>query len=56
MSIDEMQQATKGAKDHECPSQALHEAGCTGIVDYVSGQELVPGFMAKLRRDKVAYF
>ena len=55
MTVDEMQ---KASKTHDCPSEALHEVDCTGMVavDDVSGQTLVPALMVKARRDEISYF
>ena len=48
----------KASKTHECPSEALHEVDCTGMVavDDVSGQSLDPALMVKARRDEIVYF
>ena len=58
MSLDEMDEACKGKKDEGCPSEALHEDHCQGMVafDDVTGQELDPALMMKARRDEMAYF
>ena len=55
MTVDKMQ---KASKTHDCPSEALHEVGCTGMVavDDVSGQTLDPALMVKARHDETAYF
>ena len=46
------------AKEDRCPSEALHEDGCEGLVAYddLSGQELDPKFMMKARREEIQYF
>ena len=55
MSVEEMKTT---AKTNDCPSEALHEPGATGMiaVDDVSGQVLDPSMMIKARRDEIKYF
>lgn len=57
MSVEKMMEAS-GSKQGECPSEALHEAGCEGLEAYddVTGQQLDPKLMMAARRDEIQYF
>ena len=58
MSVEQMSKAAGQTSSGECPSEALHETGGTGMVafDDVSGQQLEPSLMIKARADEIAYF
>jgi hypothetical protein len=58
MSVEQMSKAAGQTNGSECPSEALHETGGTGMVafDDVSGQQLEPSLMIKARADEIAYF
>ena len=57
-SVDWMQEAAGNPGGGVCPSEALHEAGGTGMVvfDDVGGQRLDPALMVKARTGEIAYF
>ena len=58
MSVSEMRKAAGGDDAEGCPSAALHETDCTGMIaiDDVSGQRLDPKLMLEARRDEIRYF
>ena len=53
MSLKEMREVSSAAKEDQCPSEALREDGCEGLVAYddLSGQEFDPKFMMRARRE-----
>ena len=58
MSLDEMRSTAAVEKIEECPSEALHETGCEGLVafDDITGHELDPRLMTRARKEEIAYF
>ena len=58
MSVEQMSKAAGQPNSNECPIEALHETGGTGLIafDDVSGQQLEPSLMIKARADEIAYF